>query len=211
MDSATEKKIFDTATEKLDVYAPSCIEHNRADLAAEFLEPGGQYVCFAVKEFIKELLGHLIKPVGKWEKCNKFIDMQPIFETVKSLMPEHYDVEWELQGYIFSEYVSVTISEILSLRLRRASYHYPTVGIRVDGYYDDRDEDWMGDVAEVLDDEYLRLAANGNVEDCSTCFFPDQTNEFCQVAEYIYANYPRYKEMAENKAKDWMEKLGLNA
>lgn len=205
-----EKEIFDTATEKLDLYAPICIKYDQPDQAAEFLKPGGEYVRFAVKEFIKELLGELIKPVGEWATDSKYyIDMEPVFNTVSSLLPKHFDVQHGLIGYIFSEYVSVTISDILSLHLLRGHHAFQVVGIRVDGFWDDDEMYWMGTVAEETDDEYLAHAANGDVEVCSALFFPDQTEEFCHVAEYLYASHARHREMAETKAKMLREKYNL--
>ena len=52
MEKTEEKKIFDLATEKLDLYVPLCLEDNCADDAAAFLQPGGPYVRFALKEHI---------------------------------------------------------------------------------------------------------------------------------------------------------------
>ena len=77
MDNIDERTVFDTATEKLDVYVPSLLKHQRADLAKEFLQPGGQYVRFAVKQFIKELMGELIKPVGEFKEEPAFLNMDP--------------------------------------------------------------------------------------------------------------------------------------
>ena len=111
-------------------------------------------------------------------------------------------------GYIFSEYVFVKINEILSFSLIRGHHAFSIVGIRVDGY-DDLDEDWMGLVAEETEDELLALQANGDCEVSSACFFPDQTVEFCRVAEYIYDNIGRYTAMAEDKARLMAEKHGL--
>lgn len=72
MNKGEEKTIFDRAAEKLDLYVPLLLKYNHADDAREFLRPGGPYVRFAVKQFMKELLGELIKPVGEWKisiKC----------------------------------------------------------------------------------------------------------------------------------------------
>ena len=83
MEKAEEKEIFDRATEKLDLYVPLCLEDGYSDDAREFLKPGGEYVRFALKEFIKELLFELIRPVGEWTKDPYYIDMDQIYETVK--------------------------------------------------------------------------------------------------------------------------------
>lgn len=163
---------------------------------------------FAVKEFMKELLDELIKPVGNWTKDPYYIDMEPIYETVKKELAEHFEVRHGLIGYIFSEYVFVKINEILSFSLIRGHHAFSIVGIRVDGY-DDLDEDWMGLVAEETEDELLALQANGDCEVSSACFFPDQTVEFCRVAEYIYDNIGRYTAMAEDKVRLMAEKHGL--
>ena len=56
MNEAEEKTIFDRATEKLDLYVPLLLKYDQIDDAKEFLQPGGPYVRFAVKEFMKELL-----------------------------------------------------------------------------------------------------------------------------------------------------------
>jgi hypothetical protein len=93
--------------------------------------------------------------------------------------------------------------------LRRGHQAFSTVGIRVDGYEDDDDSDWMGYVAAKTDDELLTCQANGGCEECSAYFFPDQTTEFCRVAEYIYDNIDRYTAMAEDKARRTAEKYGL--
>jgi hypothetical protein len=93
--------------------------------------------------------------------------------------------------------------------LRRGHQAFSTVGIRVDGYEDDDDSDWMGYVAAKTDDELLTCQANGDCEECSAYFFPDQTTEFCRVAEYIYDNIDRYTAMAEDKARRTAEKYGL--
>jgi len=200
-----EQEIFETATEKLDVYVPCCLKQDCRDVAVEFLQPGGEYVRFAVKEFIKELLEHLIKPV-EWASDSKYIDMNPVFDTVNRLLPKHFDVRHELIDYIFSEFVSVTISDILSLHLVRGHHHFSIVGIMVKGFWDDDEQFWMGTVAEELNDEYLALAANGDVERCSAYFDPSQTEEFCKVAEYLYKNHSRHREMAETKAQMLREK-----
>ena len=88
MEKTEEKAIFDRATEKLDLYVPLCLEDNCADDAAAFLQPGGPYVRFALKEFMKELLFELIKPVGEWTKDPYYIDVVPIYETVKHELAE---------------------------------------------------------------------------------------------------------------------------
>ena len=209
MDKPEEKAIFDRAVEKLDLYVPALLKYNYTDAAREFLQPGGGYVRFAVKEFIKELLDQLIKPVGNWTKDPYYIDMDPIYETVKKELAEHFEVRHGLIGYIFSEYVYVKINEILSFRLIRGHHAFSIVGIRVDGYDDDLDEDWMGLVAEETNDELLALQANGDCEVSSAYFFPDQTAEFCRVAEYIYDNIGCYMAMAEDKARTTAGKHGL--
>ena len=209
MDRTDEKSIFDKATEKLDLYVPLCLEDNCADDAAAFLQPGGPYVRFALKEFMKELLFELIKPVGEWTKDPYYIDMVPIYETVKRELAEHFEVSHGLEEYIFSEYVHVKISDILSFMLKRGSFAFSVVGIRVDGCREDLDEEWMGLVAEETNDELLECRANGDCEECSAYFFPDQTTEFCRVAEYIYDNIDRYMSMAEEKAREQREKFKL--
>ena len=209
MNQAEEKAIFDRATEKLDLYVPLLLKHDHTDDAREFLQPGGQYVRFAVKEFIKELLFELIKPVGNWTKDPYYIDMDPIYETVKKELAEHFEVKHDLIGYIFSEFVYVKINDILSFMLRRGHHAFSIVGIRVDGYYDDLDEDWMGYVAEETNDELLACQANGDCEESSAYFFPDQTTEFCRVAEHIYDNIDRFTAMAEDKARMTREKYGM--
>ena len=65
MDTAEEKAIFDRATEKLDLYLPLLLKNNYVDEAKAFVRPGGEYVRFTVKEFMKELIFELIKPVGE--------------------------------------------------------------------------------------------------------------------------------------------------
>ena len=209
MDIAEEKSIFDRATEKLDLYVPLLLKHNYVDAAKEFLRPGGPYVRFAVKEFMKELIFELIKPVGEWTRDPYYIDMDPIYETVKSELAEHFEVRHGLIGYIFSEFIFVKINDILSFNLIRGHHAFSIVGIRVDGYDDDLDEDWMGLVAEETNDELLALQANGDCEQSSAYFFPDQTTEFCRLAEYIYDNIGRYMAMAEEKARREAEKYGL--
>ena len=67
MDRTEEKAIFDRATEKLDLYVPLCIGDGCADDARKFLQPGGEYVRFAVKEFMKELRGKIIEMNMKHE------------------------------------------------------------------------------------------------------------------------------------------------
>ena len=209
MEKTEEKAIFDRATEKLDLYVPLCLEDNCADDAAAFLQPGGPYVRFALKEFMKELLFELIKPVGEWTKDPYYVDMDPIYETVKHELAEHFEVSHGLEEYIFSEYVHVKINDILSLDLLRGHHAFSTVGIRVNGFWDDDDSDWMGYVAEKTDDELLECQANGDCERCSAYFFPDQTAEFCRVAEHIYDDIGRYMAMAEDKARMMAEKHGL--
>ena len=209
MDRTEEKEIFDRATEKLDLYVPLCLKDDYADYAKAFLQPGGQYVRFAVKEFIKELLFELIRPVGEWTTDPNYIDMKPIFETVKKELADHFEVKHGLEGYIFSEFVYVKINDILSFMLLRGHFAFSTVGIRVDGFEDDDDSDWMGYVAEKTDDELMMCEANGDCEECSAYFFPDQAKEFCHVAEYIYDNIDRFTEMAEEKAQEERKKYGL--
>ena len=209
MEKIEEKAIFDKATEKLDLYAPLLLKHDCVDEAREFLQPGGEYVRFAVKEFIKELLWELIKPVGEWTNDPCYIDMNPIYETVKTKLAEHFEVRHGLEEYIFSEFVYVKINDILSFMLLRGHLAFSTVGIRVDGYYEDEDKYWMGAVAEETDDELLALQASGDCEECSAYFFPDQTVEFCRVAEYIYDNIDRYMEMAEDRARAIREEYSL--
>ena len=202
MDKTEEKAIFDKATEKLDLYVPLCLKDNYVDYAREFLQPGGEYVRFALKEFMKELLFELIRPVGEWTKDPYYIDMAPIYETVKRELAEHFEVRHGLEGYIFSEFVYVKINDILSFMLLRGHHAFSIVGIRVDGFDDDDDSDWMGYVAEKTGDELLECQANGDCEQCSAYFFPDQTTEFCRVAEYVYDNIDRFMEMAEEKARE---------
>lgn len=209
MDKTEEKNIFDKATEKLDLYVPFLLNYDHISDAKEFLQPGGQYVRFAVKEFMKELLFELIKPVGEWTRDPYYIDMNPIYETVKKELAEHFEVSHGLEGYIFSEFVHVKINAILSLHLKRGHHAFSIVGIRVDGCRDDLDEDWMGLVAQETDDELLECQANGDCEECSAYFFPNQTTEFCRVAEYVYDNIDRFMEMAEEKAQEQREKYNL--
>ena len=209
MEKAEEKAIFDRATEKLDLYVPLCLEDGCADDAREFLRPGGQYVRFALKEFMKELLFELIKPVGEWTKDPYYIDMDPVYETVKKELAEHFEVTHGLEEYIFSEFVHVKINDILSLHLIRGSQAFSIVGIRVDGFWDDDDSDWMGYVAEKTNDELLECQANGDCEQGSAYFFPDQTTEFCRVAEYVYDNVDRFTRMAEEKAEEERKKYDL--
>ena len=209
MDKSKEKAIFEKATEKLDLYVPVLLKHDYADYAKEFLQPGGEYVRFAVKQFMKELLGELIKPVGNWTRDPYYIDMDPIYETVKKELAEHFEVQHDLIGYIFSEFVAVKINDILSFRLRRGHHAFSIVGVRVDGFWDDDESYWMGTVAEDTDDELLALEANGDCEENSAFFFPDQTAEFCCVAEYIYDNIGRFTDLAEEKAREQREKFGL--
>ena len=210
MDTAKEIKIFDKATEKLDLYVPFLLQYGHVDDAKEFLKPGGQYVRFAVKQFMKEILGELIRPVGEWKEDPTFLDMEPVYETIKKELPEHFQVRRELIGYIFSEFVNVTISEILTLRVKRGTtYHYSVLGIAVKGYPEDEDKDWMELVAQELNDEELALEADGELGDDAVWFFPDQTEEFCRLAESIYANFDRYAAMAEDKAQVQREKYHL--
>lgn len=209
MDRAEEKTIFDRATEKLDLYVPALLKYDLADDAKAFLAPGGEYVRFAVKEFMKELLGELIKPVGNWTKDPYYIDMNPIYETVTKELAEHFEVKHGLEGYIFSEFVYVKINDILSFMLLRGHHAFSIVGIRVDGFWDDDERYWMGTVAEETDDELLALQANGDCEVSSAYFFPDQTPEFCRVAEYVYENIDRFTQMAENKAQEQREIYNL--
>ncbi len=209
MDKTEEKAIFDKATEKLDLFVLLCLEDGYADEAREFLQPGGQYVRFAVKEFMKELLFELIRPVGEWTKDPYYIDMNPIYETVKKELAEHFEVRHGLEDYIFSEFVYVKINGILSFDLLRGHHAFSTVGIRVNGYEDDDDGDWMGYVAEKTGDELLECQANGDCERCSAYFFPDQTTEFCRVAEYVYDNIDRFTQTAEEKAREERKKYDL--
>ena len=210
MEQSKEREIFDTATEKLDVYVPSLLKYHKTDMAREFLQPGGQYVRFAVKQFIKELMGELIKPVGEFKEEPQFMNMDPIFDTVSKELPAHYQVKREMIGYIYSEFINVTISDILSFRLKRwCSYHFNLAAVCVYGYEEDDDSDWMGLVADELEDEALALEASGETDEASAIFFPDQTVEFCRAAEYVYANYERYREMAEDKARRLREEFGL--
>ena len=209
MDISEEKAIFEKATEKLDLYVPVLLKHDYADYAKEFLQPGGEYVRFAVKQFMKELLGELIKPVGNWTRDPYYIDMDPIYETVKKELADHFEVKHGLEEYIFSEYIHLKINDILSFNLLRGHHAFSTVGVRVNGFWDDDDGDWMGYVAEKTDDELLECQANGDCERCSAYFFPDQTTEFCRVAEYIYDNIDRFTEMAEEKAQEERKKYGL--
>ena len=209
MEKNEEKKIFDLATEKLDLYVPLCLEDGCTEDARAFLQPGGPYVRFALKEFMKELLFELIKPVGEWTKDPYYIDMEPIFETVKQELAEHFEVSHGLEGYIFSEFINVKINDILSLDLLRGHHAFSTVGIRVNGFLEDDDGDWMGYVAEKTDDELLECQANGDCERCSAYFFSDQTAEFCRVAEYVYDNVDRFTQMAEEKAREERKKYDL--
>ncbi len=209
MDRAEEKAIFDRAKEKLDLYVPFCLEDGYVDDAREFLKPGGQYVRFAVKEFMKELLFELIRPVGEWTKDPYYIDLAPVYETVKKELADHFEVRHGLEEYIFSEFVSVKINDILSFDLLRGHHAFSIVGIRVNGLWDDDDSDWMGYVAEKTDDELLECQANGDCERCSAYFFPDQTTEFCRVAEYVYDNIGRFTEIAEEKALEERKKYNL--
>ncbi|MBO4770846.1 MAG: hypothetical protein J5563_08710 [Clostridia bacterium] len=208
MDRTEEKAIFDRATEKLDLFVPLCLEDNYVSEAKEFLDPGGQYVRFAVKEFMKELLFELIKPVD-FRKESVYIDMMPVYETVKNELADHFEISHGLEEYIFSEFVHVKINDILSLHLIRGSFAFSTVGIRVDGLWDDDDGDWMGYVAGKTDDELLMCQANGDCEEGSAYFCPEQTAEFCRVAEYVYDNIGRFTEMAEEKAREQREKYNL--
>ena len=208
MEKTEEKKIFDLATEKLDLYVPLSLEDGCTEDARAFLQPGGPYVRFALKEFMKELLFELIKPVGEWTKDPYYIDMVPIYETVKHELAEHFEVSHGLEGYIFSEFVNIKINDILSLDLLRGHHAFSTVGIRVNGFWDD-DSDWMGYVAEKTDDELLECQANGDCERYSAYFFPDQTTEFCRVAEYVYDNIDRFTQMAEEKAREERKKYDL--
>ena len=210
MDKIDEKTIFDTATEKLDIYVPSLLKYQKTDMAREFLSPGGPYVRFAVKQFMKELMGLLIKPDGEFKEEPAFMNMDPVFDTVSKELPAHYQVKREMIGYIFSEFVNVTISDILSFRLKRwCNYHFNLAAVCVCGYEEDEDSDWMGLVADELEDETLALEANGELDEASAIFFPDQTEEFCRIAEYVYENRDRYREMAEDKARMLREKYGL--
>jgi hypothetical protein len=93
--------------------------------------------------------------------------------------------------------------------LRRGHHAFSIVGIGVDGAEDDDDSYWMGYVAEKTNDELLECQANGDCEQGSAYFFPDQTAEFCRVAEYIYDNIGRFTEMAEEKAREERAKYGL--
>ena len=65
MTKEEEKAIFDTATEKLDLYMQSFLKYKYVDDVREFLQPGGPYVRFALRGFMKELLDEMIKPVGE--------------------------------------------------------------------------------------------------------------------------------------------------
>ncbi|MCR4682355.1 MAG: hypothetical protein K5647_03370 [Clostridiales bacterium] len=209
MNEEEEKAIFDRATEKLDFYVPLCLEEGCSDDARKFLQPGGEYVRFALKEFMKELLFELIKPVGEWTRDPYYIDMNPVYETVKKELADHFEVSHGLEEYIFSEYVHVKINDILSFDLLRGHHAFSTVGVRVNGFWDDDDGDWMGYVAEKTDDGLLECQANGDCERCSAYFFPDQTTEFCLVAEYVYGNIERFMRMAEDKAEKERKKYDL--
>ena len=60
------------ATEKLDLYVPLCLEDGCADDAGKFLQPGGPYVRFALKEFMKtglipDLLEDLLSGRSFWD------------------------------------------------------------------------------------------------------------------------------------------------
>ncbi len=96
-----------------------------------------------------------------------------------------------------------------SFTLFRGHHAFSTVGIRVDGVWEDDDSDWMGDVAEDTNDELLACQATGDCERCSAYFFPDQATEFCRMAEYVYDNIGRFTAMAEEKVRRAAEKYGL--
>ncbi len=210
MDKDKEMQLFETATEKLDLYVPSLLKYDHVEDAGKFLEPGGPYVRFAVKQFLRELVFELIRPAGEFKEDPNFLDMDPIFETVKSRLPEHFQVERYLTGYIYSEFINVTISDIISLRLKRGtSYHYSILGIQVKGFEEDDDSDWMELVAEELDDELLRAEASGDAGDDDAWFFPDQLNEFFELVDYVYENHSRHREIAEEKARMLREKYGF--
>jgi hypothetical protein len=209
MDQIEEKGIFDRATGKLDLYVPSHLKCGETDGAKAFLAPGGPYVRFAVKQFVKEQLGKLIKPGGEWKKESALVDMESVFEAVRKELPEHYHVKRDLIGYTFSEFVGVTINDILSFRVQRESCRYPTLAICVHGYIEGDDCDWMDLVADETDDELLALEANGDLSEGSAWFFPEQTKEFCRVAEYVYENVGRCADTAERKASLMREKYGL--
>lgn len=204
----TEKDIFDRATEKLDLYVPTLLKHDYVKEAREFLVPGGEYVRFAVKEFMKELIFELIKPT-EYKQESVYIDMNPIYETVKNELPEHFEVSHGLEGYIFSEFVHVKINDILSFHLIRGHHAFSIVGIRVDGFWDDDEMYWMGTVAEETGDELLACQANGDCEQSSAYFCPDQTMEFCRIANYVYDNIDRFMQMAEEKALQERKKYNL--
>ena len=208
MDKTEEKAIFDKATEKLDLFVPLCLKDNYVDEAREFLQPGGEYVRYAVKEFMKELLSELIWP-SDYKIESVYIDMGPVYETVKKELADHFEVTHGLEEYIFSEFVHVKINDILSFHLTRGSHAFSIVGIRVDGLWDDYEEDWMGYVAEKTDDQLLECQANGDCEPSSAYFCPDQAAEFCRVAEYVYDNIDRFTQMAEDKAREERKKYNL--
>ena len=207
MDKTEEKAIFDKATEKLDLFVPLCLKDNYVDEAREFLQPGGEYVRYAVKEFMRELLSELIQPAD-YKIESVYIDMEPVYETVKKELADHFEVTHGLEEYIFSEFVHVKINDILSFHLLRGHHAFSIVGIRVDGLWDDY-EDWKGYVAEKTDDELLECEANGDCERCSAYFCPDQAAEFCRVAEYVYDNIERFTQMAEDKAREERKKYNL--
>ena len=44
-------------------------------------------------------------------------------------------------------------------------------------------------VARGTEDELLELEANGDCGECSAYFFPDQANELCRAAGYVYDSH----------------------
>ena len=100
MEKTEEKKIFDLATEKLDLYVPLSLEDGCTEDARAFLQPGRPYVRFALKEFMKELLFELIKPAGEWTKDPYYIEKYTGCkkEDVIRKVPEDLWCDWLAQA-----------------------------------------------------------------------------------------------------------------
>ena len=150
----------------------------------EYLDPAGGFVKNCMTSFIKDLVystDGLYRDSELWEDDGYEVDLDKAYEEIRARLSSEINVVRNHDSY-YSENVTVDVTDGIRLILVR-SVPLKILEIRVNKVDSGREHG-------------KRLA-------------PDRLGEFCDTVGHIRGVYGKYRELAERRAAEIREKLGL--
>ena len=106
---AEESRLFEKATEKLDLYVLLCMEQGKIDKAREFLSDG-RYVRLALKEFAENLF---LEHPWAWGQSPE-IDMERVYGTIAEAFSGKMEVYTDPGDFY---HIRINVSDEISIFL----------------------------------------------------------------------------------------------